>query len=255
MLLAASALVIMCSSARAAGSTGTIGGTVTAAASGTPIAGIHVCAAELESDLGDSEFELELLGQCTTTGTGGTYTTPELPAGLYLVEFSSGADGLNYAAQYYNAEEAPSEAEPIIVSSGQTAGINAALTVGGQIEGVVTNAVSLAAAQGVVACASFEATESCATTGANGNYVLSGLSSGAYKVWFYSETGAYLSQYYDAQAEASEAASVAVEDQSRDLWYRSLRDRINDGPVWSVCNDRLRWSIRHHGTPRRFLHS
>jgi hypothetical protein len=212
--LLVAAVLALAPPSSAATSTGTIAGIVTSAEGSSPIAGIKVCASEVEQQLGDSEFELELFGQCATTTASGHYVTPELAAGAYLVYFFAGGSQ-NYEAQYFSGASSLAGAHLVTVSAGtQTPEVNAALTPGGQIEGTVTNASTAGPVAGELACATSTAggsAEVCVTTASAGKYVLEGLSAGSYKVEFYSESGAYLTQYFNDEAAVSEANAITVE--------------------------------------------
>jgi hypothetical protein len=94
---------------------GSIGGTVTDAASSAPIAGVEVCAYEV----------VEEFFRCTETGAGGAYSILALDAGEYIVEFW--AQHLGYAVQYYNGSASFEGADLVAVAESSVTGINAAL--------------------------------------------------------------------------------------------------------------------------------
>jgi hypothetical protein len=192
-----------------AGTTGTISGNVTSAATNAPIEGVEVCAFTTG---GEPFFE-----ECAPTGVTGEYSLSALPAGEYDVEFFPPDEtGPGYVAQYYNDKAAESEANPVVVSSSTTkSGISAALRVGGRIDGQVIAAATKAGLAGVLVCAFDEATETgrCALTEASGLYTVPGLAAGGYKVAFLPPEG-YALQFYNDKANASEANPVPVVGES-----------------------------------------
>jgi Carboxypeptidase regulatory-like domain len=215
---------------------GSIAGTVTAASTGQPIAGINVCVYSLGE-------------KCTETAANGTYTLSGLQVGYQTVYFASAEaceeelgvkircnPKVNYAAQ---------EQGSIRVRSSQTTTVNAAMAVGGEISGVVTNASITHPGIGKVeVCATHvngkgevpfgaEATkekfiygEGCSYTNAAGQYAVTGLAtSGSYKLEFngYICTvvmkgaekerechNVYVTQYYSGQQTFKSAGTVAV---------------------------------------------
>jgi hypothetical protein len=137
---------------------GKIAGTVTAAAGGTPLEGIRVCAVNTL--------------RCATTNAAGRYTISGFLAGSYRIEFRPGEEAGNYAPEYYDGKSAQIEAQEVSVSSGKTtSGVDAALDAGGQISGVVTSAASGLALGHVFVCASRlggEPLQRCALTSPTG---------------------------------------------------------------------------------------
>jgi len=185
---------------------GELEGTVTSAATKTPIAEVEVCA---------FMFEEPFFEECTTTGSGGEYTLSELPAGSYGIEYHAPAEaGLNYQRQYYDGKAREAEATPVAVVKGEIkAGIDAALLPGGEIAGAVTSASTKEAVSATLVCALDEVSElgECALTGSGGAYAIAGLGTGSYKVAFVPpEGGGYALQYYNNRAHAAEADPVAV---------------------------------------------
>ncbi len=167
---------------------------------GSPIAGQVASTYTLQSiDQGTSIT-------CTVTAgnPGGEYTISSLPSGSYTVQFFSDREvvGTNYLFQYYDGKSLSTEAAPVSVTEpNTTAGINAAMQVGGQITGKVTGAPSGAAIAKAEACADEEGgagVDSCGETNAAGEYTISGLPSGSYDVGFSPpyEGGNYLIQVH-----------------------------------------------------------
>jgi Carboxypeptidase regulatory-like domain len=85
------------------------------------------------------------------------------------------------------------------------------LATAGTIEGEASDAGSSEPIAGVHVCA-YGPTEGCALTGAGGEYSLSGLGAGSYKVEFNAvEAGLdYITQYYDGQSSYEKADPVSV---------------------------------------------
>jgi hypothetical protein len=190
---------------------GQITGKVTAADTKAPVAGIEVCATPGEGEL------YEYGDNCATTNADGEYTIAALTSGEYDVEFAVRFGSLNYISQYYHDKQSRSEASPVVVTQGLTAaGIDAAMQPGGQITGTVTSAATTSPVRGIEVCATDGAYEyaerTCATSNASGEYTLSRLTTGSYKVAFYSSSDEldYLEQYYDGKTSFAEANTVAV---------------------------------------------
>jgi hypothetical protein len=188
------------------GLAGSISGTVTDSATHGALQGITVCARTRGGEYADA---------CALTSSTGTYTISGLTPGEFVVEFSPGSGATaNYAPQYYNAKATFAEAAPVAVSSGATVGnINAALVEGGRISGKITDAVTKAALAGVNVCASEALNEigsRCTTTNSSGEYAISSLAPGRYRVRYSSASGEYATQYYEGASTFSGAQVIAV---------------------------------------------
>jgi len=186
--------------------TGSIQGKVTSASGHVGIEGAEVCAYKI----GGAEFEE---GVCNKTNTNGEYSISELAAGEYKVEFFAANEVLNYLTQYYNNKSTFEAAEAVPVAAGApTDNIDAEMQEGGRIKGVVTSASSHAPIKNIVVCA--EALESgrCALSNENGEYILSGLQTGEYKVEFLASFFGlnYLTEFYDNKKTKGEAKPVSV---------------------------------------------
>jgi hypothetical protein len=187
---------------------GQITGKVTSASDTLPIKGIEVCASVME---GTEE------PPCVLTDINGEYAIKGLVAGEYFVEFGTPFESsLNYITQYWDGTTSGttsfSKATPISVSSsGTVLGIDAELAVGGQIKGRVTDASSGAALGGALVCAIGLQVEAirCGESEANGQYTISGLPSGEFKVAFFDGPG-YAIQAYNGKSSSSEANPVSV---------------------------------------------
>jgi hypothetical protein len=186
---------------------GQITGRVIDASTQAPIAGIEVCALAQANEPNESEET------CENTGATGEYTIPGLAIGEYVVSFGVPFSNrqLNYVTQYYDGKASPSEANPVSVTAGNTiSGIDAKLAEGGRIEGRVTDASSGSplGAGGVCAIETNTELGRCASTSSDGEYTISGLAAGEYKVGFIHAE--YVTEFYDDKLTLAEANPVAV---------------------------------------------
>ena len=141
----------------------------------------------------------------------------ELAQGFYKVEFIAGGE---YADQEYLEGEKFRAEYPVEVIAGGAAGSNAALTGPGKISGRVTAASGGAGVAGVtvnvLADGKSETVVGHATSAANGDYSVTGLSAGRYELRFLPTAGNYLPQYYSGTTGGtehfSESITVAVKD-------------------------------------------
>jgi hypothetical protein len=210
LLIAVATLACNSAPAGATSNTGSIGGNVTAAASGAGIANIQVSAFPTNGGF--------IFITCSTSS--GTYDITGISAGTYNVEFVSSPDectatSKSYVPQWYKDQPTQATARSETVTAGsEITGINAALAVGGGISGVVT-----AAANGepvIPYCVTlFEvgtSTEVLAQTTDGGIYEASGLAPGNYDVEFSNGCGQYnfVTQWYQNQPSQSAATPVKV---------------------------------------------
>jgi hypothetical protein len=193
---------------------GGIGGKVTKEVGGAPIAGLQVCANPV-SGMG---------GNCATTNASGEYTIPGLAAGEYKVVFAPSFSGSSYATQYYNGKSNLSEADLVSVSPGPPqSGIDAKMVEGGGISGKVTKVSDNSAIEGIQVCAQPAGGGgfgggNCASTNGSGEYTLSGLAAGEFKVEFRGGQVCnptckqlnYVTQYYNGKSNFGEANPVTV---------------------------------------------
>jgi hypothetical protein len=179
----------------------TVSGTVTAAATADPLAGVQVCAYPVEPD---GFFE-----SCDSADSGGEYLL-DLASGQYRIEFRG--QPLGYVREYFNDKLRWSEADFVTVGVTPVTGVDAALAVGGRIEGEV-----VARATGEPSMASVYATSvspeglgGYTQTDVTGKYVLDGLPPAEYEIEFWPFDDDFLLQYYDHTANWWGAKSVAV---------------------------------------------
>jgi hypothetical protein len=178
---------------------GKITGTVTAAAGGALLNNVGVYAYTSQSADDYDYYDY--------TDASGVYTISGLPAGTYYLKF----EATDFLSSYYNGRESLAEADSVSVTLGGTTGnIDAALVVGGRISGTVTaegtgtplEDVYVVAYTPTVTCYITEWTAVASdTTDVNGDYTISGLQTGPYKVKFepeeYGVSAAYLGEYYN----------------------------------------------------------
>jgi hypothetical protein len=201
---------------------GAITGTVTDASTHLPAAGIRVCAPAPPPAVESEEEAVGELSQptCATTGANGEYTISALAPGSYFVLFAystlfePGPPQPNYVPQAYEAAYTEEAAKKVTVTAGTTTpGIDAALQVGGQVSGRVTDATTGAPLPGAIACALQKPLETlgnfgCATAGGGGEYTISGLAAGGFYVIFLAE--GHVPQAYNGVLQIPEATLVQV---------------------------------------------
>jgi 5-hydroxyisourate hydrolase-like protein (transthyretin family) len=185
-------------------SSGQITGTVTDSSTHAAISGICVKAYDSSGGLLAS----------AQTNAGGVYTLSALATGSDRVGFASGCGAGNYLTQYYNAKASLASADPVSVTDGATtSGINAAMLPGGQITGVVTDRATGAPITGICVDAydSSGAVAASAQTSTSGDYTLSALGTGSYRVGFVDcNASVYVTQYYNVKTSLASADPVAV---------------------------------------------
>ncbi|MDQ1355380.1 MAG: hypothetical protein QG657_5690, partial [Acidobacteriota bacterium] len=139
----------------------------------------------------------EILHQHCHADSQGYYTIYGVPAGAYKVDFS--CHGLNYIPEWYNDKSTFETADPVIVTVGQTTpDINAQLTEGGIISGVVTGTGGTPLENiRVEARISAYVVSGSAYTDSSGQYALQGLPSGTYRIYFYNSGQNYFNEWYN----------------------------------------------------------
>jgi hypothetical protein len=184
----------------------TIKGKVTDAGTGQPLAGIPVCAF---AELSGGGYE-----RCWTSGSDGTYEINGLTAdvsspGKYEVEFQSGL--LNYQPQDYNDKVWPEQPDRVEISApGQTeSNIDAAMKVGVEITGRVTEAGTGSPLSGIEVELLFVGREGngLSRSNANGEFRFWGQREGDYNVLFSRADGpfgtdidCYAAQYFNGSS-------------------------------------------------------
>jgi len=212
----AAAGLVLAQSARGAEALGGISGKVTeAAGSHAPVQGIEVCAITTNFELlGEEESEYEHSFGCETTGAAGEYAVAGLRPGSYFVDyFAPPTSKLNYLAQLYNGKYVLSEATSVSVTAEKTTpNIDAELSPGAEIAGIVTSAATGAPVDEAVACALRSNAKAqveapgCGISEASGAYTIRGLPSGGYKVGF--AAAGFEVAYYNGKTSEAEAELV-----------------------------------------------
>jgi len=163
---------------------GAIAGTVSSAATSSPLEGMEVCAYTAAS----GEYV-----RCADTESDGTYVIEGLRTGSYKVGFFTGeysGTEPNFLVQYYNGKATRAAADTVSVTAGATTGnVDAAMQAGGRITGTVTDAQTGTPLPSAEACAFAEIDDEveffdCDSTDSSGKYELVGLGTGAYSVSF-----------------------------------------------------------------------
>ena len=189
--------------APAAASAATISGTVTAEGGG-PLQGVEVCPTPQPYT-----FEVD----CTETDGAGHYAVSGIPGGDYTLRFSAWRSNLRYVSEFYDDAHDYSEADLLHVDTAQTATVDVALAEGGSIAGTTIDEGTEAPIAGIWVCAIDQEgiPERCASSGANGEYILNGLPSGDYDVEFEGTNEvSYLHEFYDDAASWASATDVSV---------------------------------------------
>ena len=176
------------------------------------------------------------VGHATTSATKGTYSVTGVSASTYAVQFKPCPTNPNFAyyvTQFYEDEASLAAADPVTVTAGITqTGIDAAMQLGGQISGTVTNSSAspvdsvCVSAQlqggddgGDVRLASnsdSDATQFSTKTDSSGQYSLDGIPDGQYSMSFVDCSGAGYLPTSAGDVEVSSGAATE-EDATMDL--------------------------------------
>jgi hypothetical protein len=179
-----------------------IRGTVTAEGSGAPLEDVRVNVYDALSD--------DYVKSDTTDGSG-AYRVGALGTGSYKVRFYDN-NGL-YLTEYHNDKPSRESADPVSVSTGDVAIVDAQLTPAATISGRVTEEGSGAPLEDIYVRAYDAATHSNVGSDysdASGIYRIGRLFPGNYKLRFYDYDGLYLTEYYDERTDLEGADPIAV---------------------------------------------
>jgi hypothetical protein len=194
---------------------GQITGQITAADTSLPLEDVRVVVYDSADDYVDIVY----------ANTAGVYTVTQLANTAYRLKFEPHGTANLYLTEYYNDKPTLAAADPVPVALGQTVtGIDAVLTRGGTIQGTVTDATTGAPLADVVVSAYIDSAGSgcagdfvflaSATTDAAGNYTLTKLPTGDYRLRFQPSSNgasaAYLSEYYHDKANLDLADIIHV---------------------------------------------
>lgn len=175
---------------------GSISGRVIDAATSNPLEGLTVYVQD------DPVYRLGI------TDANGEYRVPGLPERSYTVYFSTFApyvpEYYNHKYNYYAADKVP------VTAPNEVTGINAALSTGGGISGVVIDETSGVFLANVYVSAASDAYNAYTYTNTSGDYTFPNLPEGTYKVAFYPNDGIHLGEYFDNKPNSTEADPVVV---------------------------------------------
>ncbi len=180
---------------------GKITGTVTSAATKTGVLGAEACALNSE----------EKLAGCALTDASGNYEIERLPTGSYTVSFFS-----ETVLQYYHDRRSSATAEPVAVTQGQvTSGIDDEFQGFGAITGTVTVRETQAPLAGARVCADpvgegGPSPEVCVEADEQGQYTLSHLQVGDYKIVFSSATTGTLTDETAVKLDETQTLDAAL---------------------------------------------
>lgn len=188
---------------------GRIAGRVVNAKTKQPVEGVCATVGVFQHRAGENGTQW----QSACTGPDGTYEMRGLPTGSYTVEFYD-PDGV-WAWQFFPNKADRVQAARLEVTAGETlSGINAKLSPGGTVEGVVVDEATGEPAE-FVCLDAFTArqhdsfgTSSC--TGADGRYVLRGFPTGKVKVSAWDGGGDWQSEWAFDQVSFETATPIAT---------------------------------------------
>ncbi|MCP4701406.1 MAG: carboxypeptidase regulatory-like domain-containing protein [Gammaproteobacteria bacterium] len=186
---------------------GSITGTI-ADANGTPLSGIKV---SIHQQQGAGEWRTDY----TASDENGTYTAKGLNTEEYRLEFSD--DNHVYASEFYQDAPDKESAQPVTAAAGSTVSdIDVVLAQGGHISGTLTNAEGNSLPDIAVSAYRWkdnwweEQWENKVNTDSSGNYTLTGLADGRYRVGFKDSTGTSAYGYSPDVSHVNFAADVEI---------------------------------------------
>lgn len=186
--------------AEEAAASGSISGVVTREDDGTPLEGVTVSAG------GEGAAWVS-----TETDETGAYSLTGLAPGSHLVSFTP--EGTDLKSEYWENAERWDAATPVVIGDGTVvAGIDAALSVGGTITGVVTREDDSSPLENVSVSALDAHNEivGATRTDAAGEYHLGGLPDGSYRLRFGSPDPELLSEFWENQYRGNSGTVIAV---------------------------------------------
>ncbi|MBN8867807.1 MAG: carboxypeptidase regulatory-like domain-containing protein [Solirubrobacterales bacterium] len=212
MLALTAGIVLLAFAPAGAGAagTGSISGTLTSA--NHVAAG--VCVEALDAD-GETV-------RSAISGADGKYTLAALDTGSYRVQFFTGNVEVGYSScvnanvlgEYYDDKASLAAATPVSVTDGSdTPGIDAQLAKGGSISGRVK--VGTNGPDGGICVAAYDSSGrqvKWVAAGSNGGYAISGLTTGDYRLNFFScdPRGNALSEFYPDKEDLDDATPISV---------------------------------------------
>jgi hypothetical protein len=194
------------------------GTTVTANETLAQYGGIAGSFTAADTGFGLSHVEVDLF---TTDGTfvadspatsSDSYDFGGLAPGAYKVQFSYDGD-FNYVGEWWNGKTSQGTADTVTVTGGQTATANAVIGIGGTISGVVHGADHPTLGVANVEVDAYDSDGdfvSSAQTDSSGDYKLSGLQTGNYRLDFDGAGTNYLGQWWNNKDSLDDATALAV---------------------------------------------
>ena len=186
-----------------------IAGAVTAP-DGTPLEGVEVVAFNY-----DDERDYWGWSHSALSDGNGQYTLTDLRSGRYRVGFFS-SNG-NYVDEYYNDARDLESATDVLLAEAQTVwGIDASLSQGGHITGIVTDEEGNPLPNVTVDAYQYNETSdhwqwvSSTQSDANGHYNVAGLRTGMARVGFVDGEGGHLPEFYDNAPDLGSATDISV---------------------------------------------
>ena len=178
--------------------------------------GVPSIAGQVTNSLGSGLANISVQAYNAVTGAStptiltdqeGNYQFSNLPTGNYKILFS----GTGYFSQWYSGKANQASADPVVVTApALTSGIDVVLEPSGGISGSVTNDLGVGIANvNVQVCEPGGYMLAYAMTNSSGNYTVSGLPAGNYKVRFLASQG-YRSEWYNDKSTQNSADLVAV---------------------------------------------
>jgi hypothetical protein len=150
-----------------------------------------------------------------STNDDGSYTFQNLYPGNYKVQFADNSK--TYAPEYYNDKVNLENADPIKLSNVATTGINAVLSEGGYISGIVTDEDDKDELLKNIRVYIYDSAETnmniysnYVDTNDEGEYDFAGLATGAYKLRFKDSKNNYLEEFWDDKSSLSDAGTIVV---------------------------------------------
>ncbi|MDQ1656156.1 MAG: hypothetical protein QOD41_1239, partial [Cryptosporangiaceae bacterium] len=230
------AAVMTADPASAAG--GVLGGVVTDATTGAPVADVQVSVLKIVTDHGGQTTQVVT---SVNTDADGRYSATGIPAGTaYKVELSR--DG--YVDEYSHDQHSPFDADDVTVPGT----LNEALTPAGQLTGTITDETGAPATSGYVGAAPLFsnslATFGSATVGTDGTYTMTGLVPGRYQVSISTDgrPDQYLHGTYDQERAAAITVATGPNTQNEQLLPKpsgivtgTVTDNITKKPLKGIC--------------------
>jgi 5-hydroxyisourate hydrolase-like protein (transthyretin family)/protocatechuate 3,4-dioxygenase beta subunit len=149
-----------------------------------------------------------------STDSNGDYIARGIPVGTCKVRFWANQTQGYYITEWYNDQPDFNQADTLTVTAGQElTAINGRLAQGGALSGRVTDSSSngLSGIQVNLYTLDHQSNFGCGTD-SNGNYTLSGIPAGSYKVLFNADYCGQLlhSEWYDNQTKFADAAEITI---------------------------------------------